>query len=393
MYRRYLVIVATSLLAVSLGVALLLWQADPYRLYQHRGGDSREASADLFWHLRLHKPYALERVRPRFLVVGSSRAARLAPEKLANGRGSAYNAALPGISLREMARLLEHAQAVEPLDAALLTLDYYMFRASHVVEQHQDHRLRHVNPSLWMRLRHGWQRLLDSWRSLYSVDAAVDGWQNAAGRDSQRQFFTDGTWDAAVPAHRRGRPVYAMLARQKYGEFAQQDQALDFAPLATILAFANEQGIEITLLIAPLHALTLQAIAAAGGWDDYLDWQRALAEAVADWDGVKLYGLEANERLLHDPLTNPEPLFRDGVHFTRRVGDALLDCLALQQCDRQLQPVLLDAASIGGYLSAVERLRDAYAQSHPAEMAALQRWLASLGKEPPVQPAVLLRNR
>ncbi len=145
-----------------------------------------------------------------------------------------------------------------------------------------------------------------------------------------------------------------------------------------LLDFADAQDIELVLLVSPLHAIPLNAIALAGQWSSYLDWQRRLLAAI-DRHPVRarLYGMENNTRLITDPLDAQNPLFKDGVHYTAVVGDSLLACLDHQPagCITDLRPRRLDNLSIDAYLDGVTLAMQSYADSHPQEYAALQRWL------------------
>ncbi|MFB3078359.1 MAG: hypothetical protein ACE1Y4_10165, partial [Lysobacterales bacterium] len=145
----------------------------------------------------------------------------------------------------------------------------------------RDDRLLRSDPSLGERIRHGHQVLLDRWSSLVSVDALLDAHATVSqAQRSQRRFYPDGTWEAKVPAHRVGTPVYRMLASQKYREFRNASENPDLTEFEALLDFAYAQEIELVLLVSPLHSIPLNAIELAGQWPAYLSWQRRLVEAI-----------------------------------------------------------------------------------------------------------------
>ena len=379
MHRTYLIQLAAALMLALAVCAGTLWTIDPYDLYTYSPQQRGETDADLFWHLRLHKPYAMRRVKAEQLIVGSSRSARLSPSHLADSGTSAYNASLPGISLRELRRMVEHAHTIRPLDRVVVGLDYTMFRPGYRNELFVDDRLLKVNPTLLDKGRHVFQQLIDRWSSLVSVDALIDAQAavTVAG-GSQRRFFADGTWEAKVPAHRVGNPVYSMLARQKYREFSDGGEDVELSEFEALLDFAAAHDIELVLLISPLHAIALNTIELAGKWAAYLDWQRRLLAAIDQHPvRARLYGLENNTRLITDPVAAQYPLFKDGVHYTAVVGDSVLACLNNQQdgCITGLRPQRLEGTSIDAYLTGVTLAMQSYADSHPQEYAALKRWL------------------
>ncbi len=379
MHRAYLGRVLAVLMAGTMAGVLVLWAVDPYGLYPRIPKLSPEQPADLFWYLRLHKPYKMQLVEAEQLIIGSSRSARLSPAHLVDGDGAAYNASLPGITLRELRRMIEHAHAIRPLTRVVAGLDYYMFRPGHSNRAFVDQRLRRVDPTPGQRMRFGYQVVLDRWSSLMSVDALLDAYSvigDSGG--SQRQFHADGTWEASAPPDRTGNWLYSMLARQKYEEFSEGGDEIDLAELLATLDFCRTQGIEMILFVSPMHALTLNAVALSGRWDAYLGWQRQLAEVAESHPArLRLYGLENNTLLITDPIGAERPLFNDGVHYTSRVGDLVLSCITRggSECSEELQPMRLDGSSIDSYLVELTRSMQTYAQTHPREYAALRRWL------------------
>ena len=79
MRGAYLLLVSILLAVAVLAVASYLWVVNPYGLYGERPAPSTAYGGDLFWYIRLHKPFALDQVKPELLIIGSSRAARLSP--------------------------------------------------------------------------------------------------------------------------------------------------------------------------------------------------------------------------------------------------------------------------------------------------------------------------
>ena len=132
MFRTYLL--STTALAALLiaGIVLFTHRVDPYWLYHLQGARDDEASFDLILHLRLHKPHAIRAFKPQHLVIGSSRLAAVPPRVLGE---RSYNASLTHISMHEIRRMTEHAQAVQPLQSVYLGIDYQMFEQGHAAPQ------------------------------------------------------------------------------------------------------------------------------------------------------------------------------------------------------------------------------------------------------------------
>ena len=84
MHRAYLIQLIAAVVLTIVAIAVTLWAINPYGLYPGVSQSGPGHSADLFWHLRLHKPYAMQQLGVEQLIIGSSRSARLSPSVLAN---------------------------------------------------------------------------------------------------------------------------------------------------------------------------------------------------------------------------------------------------------------------------------------------------------------------
>lgn len=377
--RRYPIITLAIFFLASIGIWVFCFIVDPYDLYPEVPGLSQERSVDLFYFLRLHKPYAVERIHPQVLIVGSSRAAGLPPQPLERLGSPAYNAALPGATLREIRQMVEHAQAITPIKYLLVTLDHPMFRQgnSDLMIYNEANRYLKVDPSLRDRLRHLYQRIVDLWRSLYSVDAVMDSWRALFGSDrSERITQKDGTWDTNMGVAPSPVRLYSTLCMQYYdSEIAGKSSPFAFDELTELLDYADKSRIRVTLLIAPMQGLLMQTVYLAGTWESYLNWQRDLVTLVdARNSDTKIFGLEDNPQFILEALEAPDPLFRDGLHYTHKAGAQITTCLA-GPCESPLNPTLLDNHSIDSYLERVDALRTQYVRENPADIAKLRKWL------------------
>lgn len=379
MHRLYLFTSAAIAVIAAAVLIAFSYIVDPYSIYPSVRGYSPEKTIDLFYHLRLHKPYAMERVRAEHLIVGSSRSARLPPGPLAAAGESAYNAALPGVTLREMRRMVEHAHALQPLKSVYAGIDYYMFRAGHsqLEDHYEEARLRQRDDDWQRRLQYRFQRAEDGWRSLMSVDALLGAIETISGSDSsQRHYHPDGTWEASIPVTKSANKLYSMLSRQKYADFSEGDGRLEFDEYRRLLRFCELEGIELTIIISPFHASIMNTVAIAGQWQSYLDWQQTIvSEAEAYSERVQVIGLEAERSLVLEPVGAADPLFQDGVHYTSRGGRAIVDCLALGRCEVGVKARTLDHREVEAYLASVDRIMSRYRKSNPRDYKLLLKWL------------------
>src|SRR5574337_1693000 len=114
-YLRLLYGLVIGLLAV---VIAFDWLVDPFSLFgapQVRGFNANKPG--YVDHLRLTHVYRVERLKPDCILIGTSRTGRgLRPDHASLVAHDCYNLALPAISIYEMRRYLQHAQAVRSLE-------------------------------------------------------------------------------------------------------------------------------------------------------------------------------------------------------------------------------------------------------------------------------------
>lgn len=374
MYRDYTKFALATLVIFLASVIVANLMIDPYKLYPKMPRFPLEKSFNFFYQLRLHNAYAIEHIKPQLLIVGSSRSGVLSPQKLAAGGGRALNASMPGASLVEIRRAIEHAHAAIPLESVIVGLDLnYMFQSTQMPMESAA-RWRKINPSLSDKIRYSYQRFEDHWSSLLSVDSSIHASRALSGGGSSLfKFYDDGTWEIAStwPTTR----LYAALAKQIFGDFRAHSDTLNTEELVKLLNFSDANGVQVTLLISPMQGLLLQTIYLAGKWKQYLQWHRDLVALVDGRnDGVAMYGLEDNASMVLGDLESEDAAFFDGVHYKRKIGVEIVSCL-VAPCRSPLRPTRLDSQSIGLYLKQVDALRVQYVIENPAEIVKLRNWL------------------
>lgn len=383
--NRYIASALLTFGLLSAGLVTASYLLDPFRLYRWTGSTQRETTVDLFWYMRLHKPYRMEKVAAGSLVLGSSRAARLPPQALDSAAGPGYNASIPGATLYEVLRTLEHAMALSPIHTVVLGLDYGMFRpeSNRTLPGFSEARLRRLQDSPTRALARLRQRALDLWNTLFSRGALAADISAARGlQQSKRQFYRDGTWTSGFGREEKAR-VYALLARQKFEEFAGGSAALDFSILEQIIEFCAGYDIALILLLSPTHAHQMNVIHRAGAWPAYLDYQARVIEIAGNHRdrgaNVRVYGLEHQTALVHEPPDARRDWFRDGIHFSRDTGGNIMRCLfARRGCEERRKPMELTGGNAEDYLARVSDNMRNYASVRPTWYARLDRQLQRL---------------
>lgn len=389
--RRYLVVATVCFVVLSAFVVTFSYLLNPFAIYPNGGQLRNDRSIDLFWHIRLHKPYRMQEVKAENMIFGSSRSGRLPPELLTESGESTYNASLPGGTLYEIRRQLEHANAIEPIKRAVIGLDYFMFRDDRpkFLPGFEDSRLRSPAPSLTHSAQRAWQTLEDRWSTLYSRSAiaANIALLNDIKRANRRVFFPDGTW-RAEPGELAGHWVYSMLVREKFFEFTTLSQQHDLAKLQKLLQFCQRNNIELTLLLSPTHAYLMNAIDLSGGWPRYLQYQREVVEIVSAFQSegyaVELVGFEHSVEMLYEKVTPDYQWYLDGIHYTPAAGREMMNCLMPHRqasCQPAFAPVSLNDLNVEDYLDSVSALKDKYRVERSGDIDRLQSQIDKLRNE------------
>ena len=383
MYRIYIFTSTLLTALVALCIAAFCFVVDPFNIYPAVRGYSPEKTIDLFYHLRLHKPYAIENIQAEHLIIGSSRSASILPDLLAVPGEPAYNAALPGVSMREMRHVVEHALNIQPLKTLFIGVEYYMFRQGYALpdESHVLSRLSSPAANIGERISYRFYRFKDGWRSLFSADAIVRSFHALNGKaTSQRSYEKDGTWHASASSLSPNW-LYAPPVQQKYRNFTTMSDNLDMEEFRLLLDFCRDYRIKVSILISPFHGTMLNVVNLAGKWQDYLSWQREVIKVSAEYDNsIRIFGLETSTDIVFEAIGGPEPFFHDGVHYTSSGGRLITECLAGSSCDTKLQLTRLDETTIQGYLEKLDGTMEAYRTANDADYTRVLNWLKLNGK-------------
>ena len=161
-----------------------------------------------------------------------------------------------------------------------------------------------------------------------------------------------------------------------------------------MLDLARAQGVEVQVTLHPVHAYLLQSLDAVGLWPQYEAWKRLVTATVEDearaagaqpfplWDfsGYNALTTEAippagDKRTL---MTN----YWDPSHYRIPVGNAMFDRMFDVGAPRADFGVRLASADIDAHLARLRQGRDAYAATHPAEVAEIAAIVARIRQRP-----------
>lgn len=324
-------------------VASFNWAVDPYAIYTDFEAEDRLVGVGPY--LRVTKPRLGERLAPRVVLAGSSRAEHAALPSYAEdmlGIGPAFNAALSSVSAYELRRNIEHLSAVAPVEVIVLGLDFFMF-SPHLrqADSFTETRLA-VNPDGSPNLTY---RLADVLPTLITFDAL-----NASRRATKRRarqgddyWWPNGTLVSGGLARQaakaggseklfRATLTHYLTDPQLYVGFARDLSAEGTSSISNIdrlLGEARSREQRVILYISPVHALQLEAIDATGNWSAFENWKRELAHLatrhratgldVTLWDFADINAITREPVPVSDPSAGMNN-FYDSHHVRPEIG-------------------------------------------------------------------------
>ncbi len=313
---------------------------------------------------RIAKAELLERERCAVVILGSSRAQIALDPELAAWGAPACNLALTGVGMDELERVLAHVlQRPEPREL-VIALDFTSFNRQN--QPHEDFDRSRFNQALHPFEYHA-GLLIGSDATRASLRLLSD---LRAGR---RAPYTErGLTDPALRGQTGDRKSFLWALERVLRSL---DGARGFryetdAPQALALSVrrAREQGVWVTLLILPTHALYYETLQRVGLWPTYERWLRELAAAFEP-AGVPAIAPVWDFTAYADVTTEPVPE-QDGradmrwhwdvVHVKRALGEAVV---ARVRGDRAGGPgfgARLTRASVEPAIATLRRDRERY---------------------------------
>lgn len=392
-YLRTLALTALILLG---SVVSLNWLANPFSLFDpptvHRINTNKPGYIE---HLRLTHAYRVMADKPDCILLGTSRAGRgLRPDHPALRELSCYNLSLPAISMYEMRRYLQHAQAVHPLKLAIVSLDFRVMNAS------PDQSGAFVEARLAVDANGNPQRnpfatwaadMVASLLSFSALEASLDTVRRQSWvKDTLRR---DGLW-AQLDDHFNHPAGFEAYTRNTLRRFAEARQAEETFHANTehfrqLVREAHAHRIDLRLFIPPSHAWHWQTLWQSGLWPRFEEMKRALvtineeealragraAFVIQDFSGSQGPALED----LPTDAAQKMKWYWEPVHFKTELGDRVLaEVMAADPANAPPEALgtRLSATSLDGHLAQLRKRQAAFEARHP-EVAERIRELAS----------------
>ena len=356
---------------------------DPYAIYHYKGAAPEKISRiDQFYYMRITKPWRMRQASPKEVVIGTSRTARVSPKTVWDKKNS-YNLSVPGMTMYEMSRFIEHANANEHLNKLMIGLDFEAFISPvpRVQSGFNERRLARTTDDL-TRPPYVWQIGVDAAQTLLSLPSLALSLSAVFGTAKvPRIYYGDGTWKSNA-TQLRARGAFVYVGKTTIFDRRNESMELDvnFEILSDTLRFAHRQGIETRLFITPEHIFMIDLWERLGFGDLWREFHRRLVavnNTVAIEMGANpfpIFVFNAVSGVVDEPVymakNAGKSWFEDGAHFRKRLGDKIMEAT---WTDRDAFGARLDDHSVEAYLVDVEKMRHDFLASNAELTARLRR--------------------
>lgn len=365
--KGYLVQAVAAALFFLFCIGAFNWWSDPYGIWRPVDFERLNRNQQVFY-LRMSKPWQISRTRPTAAIIGSSRSGSIDPRHEVWAGEVPYNLSVHGLTLYEMKRFIEHAQAQGRLHKLLIAIEFDTFINTHSRAGLGFAEARMAKPDEGgMSWRSALQWVYDVRDTLFtSTTLALSLQAQLGSRPAGRAVQADGSWRFPVvePSGKKSFIGAGELLLKRTRERSTSAIDANLGIFAEILAFCHRQRIDTRLYVSPEHLLMTDLRHQAGYDGEHNDFLRriiALNEKIAEQAGESpfpLWGFNLLEGIvdepLHDGTGSASDWFRDGFHFYTRLGDIIMEQV---WGAGETGAMLLDSDSLDTYLAAVEKLR------------------------------------
>ena len=385
MARRYLLTMLAAAACTALLAGAFSWWVDPLAINgSPRVQGFNALKPAIKGRARIYKTVNAARGEWPCLIVGTSRAETGFDPQHAYFRGTpCFNAALGGQPYEESLDLVAAAASRGALKRVVAVLDFAVANAHYEGPPDRDP----ANYRPW--------RPIALALNLEMLGGALDTprrQDEALLREEQALWLPDGRYD--FPPPRRGHRHDALVSEAGYfamNYFRGPERRFALAtptsqPLRNVrslIALAHSRGIELVIVIAPAHARQWETIGAAGLWDAWEEWKRALVAmneqeaAKAGKPAFALWDFSGYDEMTTEPfpaLDDTRSRMRwyfDSSHFTPAAGNRALDRIAGKP--GETIGARLDSGMLEAHLARIRAGRGRWRADYPLDAAEVER--------------------
>ncbi len=402
-HTRYLKQLSAAFIVLLCAMVLLNLIADPLAIFRivNKPGFN-QAKTRLSAYSRVAKPIWMERYDYQRIAFGSSRTEIGIPMHGTawDQRGEpSMNAAVSGADITTVAQLFRHANTVTPMHSAVIGLDFFMFNAYNNGGYSYPKLLAPQNSTSTRLLRAAELSLLSqdilqaSIRTLRKQSADDDKYHLSGQMNNERETLR--ALEKGYPAmfsHFEDGFLRSTWTPCKNSAFVYAAGNTDtFKQLNQILQDASKHSVELRLYIAPIHAQLLEALDAAGLWQQYEEWKRLLVAQVEAAQqqhpalDVQLWDFSGYHGYATEPLPPVDGKTRmqgyiDSSHFSEQLGQHILKRMFAESSTGDFG-IQLSSLTIDQTIEQTRAAQQQFRSVHPEIYQALQQRAAQFATQ------------
>jgi hypothetical protein len=396
LFSKFLIYWAIIVIIMLLFTGIVNWFVNPYGIYGSPAIERINISKPkLDDHARLFQAYNLEKLEPNTVILGTSLAWEgIDPSCPAWPYPPVYNLSMNSAGIYETGRYLQHAQNVHKLKGALILLDFFAFntegyksddfKESYLSVNYDESnnpisKISQIVPTLFS------QDALSS--SLITVYANLIGWQ--------KYIILENGLKVLTPTEKKDyHKEFIRVAKNLFQptENWQFDEShtnfIQFQAYRKIIRMAYQDNIDLRLVISPFHVYQWEALEVSGSWQKFEMWKRILVSINREesqlagkppiplWDFAEYNEFTTEDLPQSGDNTSAMRWYVDSAHFTRELGDLILDRVYNYHTGNQMPldnfGTLLSVDNIDEHLLQIREDREKYEQNHSSDIAEIK---------------------
>ena len=351
--------------------------------------------------IRTLKANQIRHTRPCGIILGTSRTEYgLDPAHSAWGCDSVYSIAVPSSNIYEVYRLFQHVEHIYPQTPALLALDFFMFNlttnsdSADFIESNLAVDVDGNAQSMWSA---------DFFKKITSQDVLFWSLNTALHPESDQPYRRNGYRDPsykerdfyAGSGHRVAFQESEASFYKTFADFKFKNEERDNLQIyRQLIELAYRKGIELRLIISPVHVRQIEVIATAGVYDLWEEWKRQMLSINLDvaqsmgkepytlWDFSGYYPYTQEGIPLAGDDKTRMTWFWESSHYKKGLGDIVLShVLSHQDSEQTIDKdfgVVLTPDNIVEHLNELHKGRLQWREEHPQDVSEIQALIEDL---------------
>ncbi|MES2307864.1 MAG: hypothetical protein V4507_03300 [Verrucomicrobiota bacterium] len=384
-FRHYLRWFFGTVVIICAGIILFNYKIDPFSIYHPvdyvRIGwrDSKSEAFSASTIMRLNKAFILksnaERHAPihEYLILGNSRSMCGIDPTNPLFQGKAFNGGMPGATMYEIFRYLQHANALHPIHHVILSLDYIMFNPERKVLVDFDEDRLAVTPEgkkNYLYYVHDLPSTLLSWDALKkSYENTSFGKKKEMGPPPNQIESLNAFQHSVVHEVEEIKSFKNKSPRE--GEMLQEYQKF--------LKYCSQNKIEVHVFISPIHVYNFLVPEFLNHNIFVEQWKREITRinqeeglpvgSCIDFSGFNRYTSEPVEGMITEMKW-----YYESSHYKPMIGAQILEQLENKNLDPTFGRVIT-ADNIEQVLEAIRTERKVYGEKNAADVERVQKWV------------------